>query len=84
MVKVRRTMCLAAVVVVVGVVSWPVVAQADDGVSAQLCSDPNYECTVSMDGGDAREVSYSGVDVTGKPGTRVRLAAYYVRPDDHG
>ena len=84
MVKVRRTMCLAAVVVVVGVVSWPVVAQADDGVSAQLCSDPNYECTVSVYGGDAREVSGSGVDVTGKPGTRVRLAAYYVRTDDHG
>ena len=84
MVKVRRTMCLAAVVVVVGVVSWPVVAQADDGVSAQLCSDPNYECTVSVYGGDAREVSGSGVDVTGKPGTRVRLAAYYVRTDNHG
>lgn len=84
MVKVRRTMCLAAVVVVVGVVSWPVVAQADDGVSAQLCSDPSYECTVSVYGGEAREVSGSGVDVTGKPGTRVRLAAYYVRTDNHG
>lgn len=84
MVKVRRTMCLAAVVVIVGVVSWPVVAQAGDGVSAQLCSDPNYECTVSVDGRDAREVSYSGVSVTGKPGILVRPAAYYVRTDDHG
>ena len=84
MVKVRRTVCLAGSVVVMSLASWPGVAQAGDGVSAQLCSDPNYECTVSVDGRDAREVSYSGVDVTGKPGTRVRLAAYYVRTDNHG
>ena len=53
-------------------------------MSDRLCADPTHECTVSVMGGPAREVSYSGVDVTGRPGTRVRLAAYYVRTNDHG
>lgn len=83
--KARRTVSWVAAVVTAGVATWwPVAAHADAGVSGRLCADPNYECTVSVYGGDAREVSYSGVDVTGKPGTRVRLAAYYVRTDDHG
>lgn len=87
MVKVRRTVCLAGSVVVMSLASWPGVAHADAGVSGRLCADPNYECTVSVrgpGGGNPREVSYSEVDVTGRPGTRVRLAAYYVRTNNHG
>ena len=87
MVKVRRTVCLAGSVVVMSLASWPVVAHADAGVSGRLCADPNHECTVSVrgpGGGNPREVSYSEVDVTGRPGTRVRLAAYYVRTNNHG
>ena len=79
-----HTMCLATAVVAIGVASLPAVAQAGDGVSGELCSDPNHECTISVDGGDAREVTYSGITVTGAPGTRIRPAAYYVRTDAHG
>lgn len=82
--KVRTTMCLASAVMAIGVVSWPVAAHADAGVSGRLCADPTHECTVSVMGGHAREVAYSGVDVTGAPGVRLRVAAYYVRTDAHG
>ena len=55
-----HTMCLATAVVAIGAASLPAVAQAGDGVSGELCSDPNHECTISVDGGDAREaVSYT-------------------------
>ena len=53
-------------------------------MSDRLCADPTHECTVSVMGGHAREVAYSGVDVTGAPGVRLRVAAYYVRTDAHG
>ncbi|GAE68868.1 hypothetical protein JCM18909_2038 [Cutibacterium acnes JCM 18909] len=66
--KVRTTMCLASAVMAIGVVSWPVAAHADAGVSGRLCADPTHECTVSVMGGHAREVAYSGVDVTGARG----------------
>ena len=82
--KVRTTMCLASAVMAIGVVSWPVAAHADAGASGRLCADPTHECTVSVMGGHAREVAYSGVDVTGAPGVRLRVAAYYVRTDAHG
>ena len=85
--KARRTVSLVAAMVTAGVASWPVVAYADAGVSGRLCADPNHACTVSVrgpGGGNPREVSYSEVDVTGRPGTRVRLAAYYVRTNNHG